>query len=183
MKVTPASIPEVLILEPEVYADARGAFFESYNEKQFRQEIGLAASFVQDNQSESVKNVLRGLHYQVPHPQGKLVRVVQGEIFDVAVDLRKSSPTFARWTSISLSAADRKMVWIPDGFAHGFLVLSESATILYKTTDYYYPEHERCLLWHDATLNIEWPLAQGITPILSSKDSAGMSLADTDTYP
>lgn len=173
-----------MILEPVVYADDRGAFFEVYNEKQFRDSTGSEASFVQDNQSDSVRNVLRGLHYQIQHAQGKLVRVICGEIFDVAVDLRSSSSSFGKWTGLRISADNRKILWIPAGFAHGFLVLSDSASVVYKTTDYHYPEHERCLQWNDPSININWPLADGTVPILSRKDrETGKGLLNADKYP
>jgi dTDP-4-dehydrorhamnose 3,5-epimerase len=177
MKITPLSIPDVLLLEPRVFGDARGFFFESYNRETFRRLTGLDADFVQDNHSRSVRGVLRGLHYQLPpKAQGKLVRAVAGEVFDVAVDLRRQSPTFGRWVAATLSAENRRQLWIPPGFAHGFLVLSEHAEFLYKTTDYYAPELERCILWNDPTLAINWPL-DGV-PILSAKDGAGMAFAE-----
>ena len=179
-RVTQTEIPEVLILEPTVFEDARGFFFESFNKNSFKMTTRLDAEFVQDNHSASNKNVLRGLHYQIEHPQGKLVRVVQGEVFDVAVDLRKSSKTFARWVGVHLSASNKKQVWIPPGFAHGFLVMSETAEFLYKTTDYRFAEHERTLAWNDPTLKINWPLQA--TPILSSKDAAGAILHVADLY-
>ncbi len=177
MKITPCVIPDVLLLEPRVFGDERGFFLESFNQRQFQAATGLDLHFVQDNHSRSARNVLRGLHYQSQQPQGKLVRVVSGEIFDVAVDIRPGSPTFGRWTGEVLSAANKRQLWIPPGLAHGFLVLSDSADFLYKTTDYYAPEHERCIAWNDPTLAIEWPLA-GRSPILSAKDQAGMSLQD-----
>ncbi len=180
MKLTHLAIPDVCLIEPRVFGDARGFFFESFNQRRFDEIIGRKVVFVQDNHSKSVKNVLRGLHYQVVRPQGKLVRVVEGEVFDVAVDIRKSSPTFGRWTGEMLSAENKKQLWIPEGFAHGFLVLSETAEFLYKTTDYYVPEHERCLLWSDPTLNIGWPL-QG-EPTLAAKDAAALLLADTEFF-
>lgn len=177
MKITPCVIPDVLLLEPRVFGDERGFFLESFNQRQFQAATGLDLHFVQDNHSRSARNVLRGLHYQSEQPQGKLVRVVSGEIFDVAVDIRPGSPTFGRWTGEVLSAANKRQLWIPPGLAHGFLVLSESADFLYKTTDYYAPDHERCIAWNDPALGIEWPL-DGRSPILSTRDQAGMSLAD-----
>jgi dTDP-4-dehydrorhamnose 3,5-epimerase len=180
MKVTPSALPDVLIVEPRVFGDERGFFFESYNRRALAQ-AGLDAEFVQDNHSRSLRGVLRGLHYQVERAQGKLVRVIEGEVFDVAVDIRRSSPTFGRWMGISLSAENKRMLWIPPGFAHGFLVLSDSADFLYKTTDYWYPEHERSLLWNDPAIGIEWPLAGA--PLLAAKDVAGRPLASADLYP
>jgi dTDP-4-dehydrorhamnose 3,5-epimerase len=180
MKVTPTTLPDVVLIEPRVFGDARGYFFESYNQRALA-ENGLAAEFVQDNHSLSARGVLRGLHYQIEHAQGKLVRVTAGEVFDVAVDLRRSSASFGRWVGVTLSAEDKRMLWIPPGFAHGFLVLSESAEFLYKTTDYWYPEFERCLLWSDTALGIDWPLAGA--PTLAPKDAAGRSLAQADVYP
>ena len=169
MKVTDTKIPDVKIIEPTVFEDERGYFFESFNHKKFEEAIGREVSFVQDNHSKSVKGVLRGLHYQLPpHAQGKLVRVVQGEVFDVAVDIRKSSPTFGQWVAEVLSAGNKKQLWIPEGFAHGFLTLSDTAEFLYKTTDYYAKECERSIRWNDQTLRIEWPPMK--VPILSEKD-------------
>jgi dTDP-4-dehydrorhamnose 3,5-epimerase len=183
MKVTPTRIPDVKIIEPVVFEDARGAFFEVFNEKIFIEKTGISDRFVQDNQSASVKNVLRGLHYQIKHPQGKLVRVIRGEIFDVAVDLREKSSTFRQWVGVRLSEENKKLMWIPGGFAHGFLALSEPAVVIYKTTDYYYPEHERCLKWNDPTLNINWPLANAATPILSLKDNeSARDFLNADKY-
>ena len=177
MKITPLAIPDVLLLEPRVFGDARGFFFESYNRETFRRQTGLDVDFVQDNHSRSARNVLRGLHYQIlPKAQGKLVRAVAGEVFDVAVDLRGQSPTFGRWVAEVLSAENRKQLWIPPGFAHGFLVLSEHAEFLYKTTDYYAPELERCILWNDPDLAIAWPF-DGV-PIVSSKDGMGRAFAE-----
>ncbi|NWG29885.1 MAG: dTDP-4-dehydrorhamnose 3,5-epimerase [Rhodocyclaceae bacterium] len=171
MKATPTAIPDVLLLEPKVFGDARGFFFESYNRQAFKAATGLDPAFVQDNHSKSVKGVLRGLHYQLPpKAQGKLVRVVQGEVFDVAVDLRRSSSTFGRWVGEILSAENKKQLWIPPGFAHGFLTLSDTAEFLYKTTDYYSPEHERAIRWDDPALAIPWPLDG--EPILAAKDAA-----------
>ena len=180
MNVTPSAIPDVLVIEPRVFSDERGFFFESWNERTFAAG-GLDATFVQDNHSRSVRNVLRGLHYQIEHAQGKLVRVCAGEVFDVAVDIRRSSPTFRRWVGMRLSAQNRRMLWIPPGFAHGFLVLSDAAEFLYKTTDYWYSEHERTLLWNDPALGVEWPIDRA--PILAPKDAAGRPLASADLYP
>ncbi len=180
MKVTPKDIPDVLVIEPDVYGDDRGFFFESFNQRRFREMTGLAVSFVQDNHSRSLQNVLRGLHYQIKMAQGKLVRVIQGEIFDVAVDLRRSSPTFGQWTGEYLSAENKKQLWIPDGFAHGFLVLSQAAEVLYKATDYYGPEHERCIIWNDPDLAITWPLHG--PPGLSAKDREGLPFQDAEVY-
>jgi dTDP-4-dehydrorhamnose 3,5-epimerase len=171
MKVTPTRIPDVLLIEPKVFGDDRGFFFESYNQKAFREATGLNVSFVQDNHSKSAKNVLRGLHYQIEQPQGKLVRVTQGEVFDAAVDIRKGSKTYGQWVGLILSAENKKQLWIPPGFAHGFLTLSETAEFLYKTTEYYSPEHERCIVWNDADIAIEW-LIQGL-PQISPKDERG----------
>jgi dTDP-4-dehydrorhamnose 3,5-epimerase len=175
------AIPGVLVIEPTVFGDARGFFFETWNRKAFAQLAGADIDFVQDNHSASERGVLRGLHYQIRRPQGKLVRVVAGEVFDVAVDLRRSSPTFGRWAGERLSARNRRMMWVPPGFAHGFLVLSESAEFLYKATDYYAPEHERTLLWNDPALAIGWPLEGA--PILKPRDAAGVPLAEAETYP
>jgi len=178
--VTPAAVPDVLILEPKVFGDARGFFYESFNARDFAQATGLKVDFVQDNHSKSARGVLRGLHHQIRHPQGKLVRVVQGEVFDVAVDLRKSSPTFGQWVGERLSADNKKQLWIPPGFAHGFVVLSESAEFLYKTTDYWYPEHERSLLWNDPEVGIAWPI-EG-QPLLAAKDAAAARLRDAEVF-
>lgn len=180
MKVTKTPLPGVLILEPRAFEDSRGRFFESYNLQQLDAAIGRDVRFVQDNHSTSARHVLRGLHYQIGQPQGKLVRVVRGEIFDVAVDLRKSSPTFGKWNAVTLDAEGRKQVWIPEGFAHGFLVLSDVAEVIYKTTDYYAPEHERTIRWDDATLGIAWPVAGA--PVLSPKDASGQSMADAEHF-
>ena len=180
MRVQPTAIPDVLIVEPRVFGDARGFFMESWNRRALA-EAGLDVEFVQDNHSRSRRGVLRGLHYQIVNPQGKLVRVVAGEVFDVAVDMRASSPTFGRWVGITLSEENKRMLWVPPGFAHGFLVLSPSADFLYKTTDYYHPEHERTLLWNDAEVGITWPL-DGAQPQLAAKDAAGARLADAETY-
>jgi dTDP-4-dehydrorhamnose 3,5-epimerase len=181
VKAKPTGIPDVLVIEPAVFGDARGAFFESWNRRAFAQLVGGEVDFVQDNHSVSERGVLRGLHYQVRQAQGKLVRVVAGEVFDVAVDLRRSSPTFGRWAGERLSAANRRMMWIPAGFAHGFLVLSDSAEFLYKTSDYYAPEHERTLLWNDPAVGVAWPLAGA--PVLKPKDAAGTPLASAETFP
>ena len=178
--VTPTAIADVLVLEPKVFGDARGFFFESFNARDFAQATGLAHDFVQDNHSKSARGVLRGLHYQIQHPQGKLVRVVQGEVFDVAVDLRRRSPTFGRWVGERLSADNKRQLWVPPGFAHGFVVLSESAEFLYKTTDYWYPEHERSLLWNDPALGIDWPIDSA--PQLAAKDAAAALLKDAEVF-
>jgi dTDP-4-dehydrorhamnose 3,5-epimerase len=180
VKVQRTSIPDVLLVEPKVFGDARGFFLESYSRRTFRDATGIDSEFVQDNHSRSVKNVLRGLHYQVRQAQGKLVRVIAGEIYDVAVDLRRSSPSFGHWEAVRLDADSRRMLWIPPGFAHGFLVTSGSAEVLYKATDYYAPEHERTLLWSDPALAIPWPLAG--EPILAEKDRRGVPLAQAETY-
>jgi dTDP-4-dehydrorhamnose 3,5-epimerase len=174
MSITHTKIPEVIQIEPKVFADDRGFFFEAYNQQKFTQETGVSANFVQDNHSFSKQNVLRGLHYQIQQPQGKLVRVIAGTIFDVAVDIRKSSPTFGKWVGYELSAENKRLLWIPIGFAHGFLVLSETAEVLYKTTDYYAPQGDRTILWNDPDIAIDWPLSA--PPILSAKDEAGKSL-------
>lgn len=178
MKVQKTAIADVLLIEPKVFGDDRGFFFESFNEQSFRQITGIQVTFVQDNHSKSTRGVLRGLHYQTQLAQGKLVRVVSGAVFDVTVDIRPESPTYGQWTSEVLTAENKKQIWIPPGLAHGFLVLSETAEFLYKTTDYYAPAHERCIAWNDPTLAIAWPLA-GITPQLSSKDAAGLPFAQT----
>jgi dTDP-4-dehydrorhamnose 3,5-epimerase len=180
MQATPTALPEVIILEPKVFGDDRGFFFESFNARAFEEATGLKREFVQDNHSKSAKNVLRGLHYQIQQPQGKLVRVVQGEVFDVAVDLRKSSKTFGQWVGVHLSADNKKQLWVPEGFAHGFVVLSETAEFLYKTTDYYAPEYERSLLWNDPVLNIDWPVEE--QPKLAAKDVAALTLADAEVF-
>jgi dTDP-4-dehydrorhamnose 3,5-epimerase len=181
MKVIPTEIPDVLIIEPQVYGDDRGFFLESFNQKDFREKTGVNTTFVQDNHSMSLKNVLRGLHYQIPNPQGKLVRVVSGSVFDVAVDARKSSPTFGQWVGCVLSAENKRIFWVPEGFAHGFLVLSERAEFLYKTTNYYYPQYEKTILWNDADLGIDWPLKT--PPILSPKDQAGQPFKSVEVFP
>lgn len=180
MLVTATSLPEVLIIEPKVFGDERGFFFESFNSKLLAEKAGLTADFVQDNHSRSAKGVLRGLHYQIQHPQGKLVRVVRGSVFDVAVDIRKSSPNFGRWVGVELSEKNHRQVWVPPGFAHGFLVLSESADFLYKTTDYWHPEHERCIRWNDPTIGIIWP-SDG-EPTLSLKDAQSKNIADAEVF-
>lgn len=185
MKVTPTVIPDVLIIEPKVFSDERGFFFESFNQAKFEAAIGRQVNFVQDNHSRSTKNVLRGLHYQIQQTQGKLVRIVQGEVFDVAVDIRKSSPTFGKWVGEILSANNKKQLWIPEGFAHGFIVLSESAEFLYKTTDYYAPEHERSIFWNDSAIDIKWPVSGEPTltyPILSTKDQQAQSFATAEYF-
>ncbi len=178
--VTPTTLPDVLILEPKVFGDARGFFFESFNARDFALTTGLDVQFVQDNHSKSTQGVLRGLHYQIQHPQGKLVRVTQGEVFDVVVDLRRSSPTFGKWTGVVLSAQNKRQLWVPPGFAHGFLVTSESAEFLYKTTDYYHPEFERSLLWSDPTVGVQWPIRTA--PLLATKDAAGTPLGRAETF-
>ena len=181
MKATAGALPEVLVLDPRVFSDDRGFFLESYNRRVFQEVAGIDVNFVQDNHSRSVSNVLRGLHYQLKQAQGKLVRVVAGEIFDVAVDMRRSSPRFGRWMGIKLSAENKRMLWVPAGFAHGFLALSDSTEVLYKTTDYYAPEHERCVLWNDPDIGIDWPLTG--TPLVSEKDGRGVALKLAETFP
>jgi len=180
MEVTPTAIADVLVLEPKVFGDDRGFFFESFNAKDFQAATGVDSQFVQDNHSRSQKNVLRGLHYQIQNPQGKLVRVVVGEVFDVAVDIRKKSPTFGKWVGEILSAENKRMLWVPPGFAHGFVVLSDVAEFLYKTTDYYAPEYERSIIWNDADINIAWP--EGLLPSLSDKDSKGLRFKNAEVY-
>jgi dTDP-4-dehydrorhamnose 3,5-epimerase len=180
MKVTPTAIPEVLILEPQVFGDDRGFFFESFNARRFQELTGLNANFVQNNHSKSARNVLRGLHYQIRHPQGKLLRVVAGAVYDVVVDVRRSSPFFGRWIGVELSAENRRQLWVPPGFAHGFVVTSETAECLYKTTDYWAPEYERTLLWNDPDLAIDWPLSG--EPMLSNKDRNGVLFADIESF-
>jgi len=180
MQVTPTAIPEVLLIEPQVFGDSRGFFFESFNQRQWTASTGLDTRFVQDNHSRSAQGVLRGLHYQIEQPQGKLVRCVAGEVWDVAVDLRRSSACFGRWVGIHLSAENKHQLWIPPGFAHGFLVLSASAEFLYKTTEYYAPQHERCIRWDDPDLGITWPVA---APLLSAKDGAGELFRTAPTFP
>jgi len=181
MKVIASELPDVLILEPRVFGDERGFFYESFNARAFSEATGLNREFVQDNHSRSQRGVLRGLHYQLQQAQGKLVRVTAGEVYDVAVDIRRSSPTFGQWTGVHLSAENKRQLWLPEGFAHGFLVLSEYAEFLYKTTDYYAPAHERCIRWDDPSLAIDWPLDSA--PQLSAKDQAGLSLADAEVFP
>jgi dTDP-4-dehydrorhamnose 3,5-epimerase len=181
VKIFPSDLPEVLILEPKVFGDERGFFLESYNEKEFRAATGLDVAFVQDNHSRSSCNVLRGIHYQVVRPQGKLVRVVQGTVFDVAVDLRRSSSNFGRWVGVELSEQNKRQVWIPPGFGHGFLVRSERADFLYKTTDYWFAEHDRALRWNDQEVGIEWPL-DGTAPIVSARDAAAPPLAAAEVF-
>ncbi|MBD9483588.1 dTDP-4-dehydrorhamnose 3,5-epimerase [Pseudomonas sp. PDM14] len=181
MIVTPAALPGILLLEPRVFGDERGFFYESFNARAFADATGVQREFVQDNHSRSQRGVLRGLHYQIEQPQGKLVRVTAGEVLDIAVDIRRSSPTFGQWTGVHLSAANRLQVWIPEGFAHGFVVLSEYAEFLYKTTDYYAPAHERCIRWDDPELAIDWQLNEA--PWLSAKDQAGSSLREAELFP
>lgn len=179
MKIVPTSIPDILLIEPRVFPDERGFFLESYQKRKF-QEAGIRADFVQDNHSKSCRGTLRGLHYQIQQPQGKLVRVIAGEVFDVAVDLRRHSPTFGKWVADYLSAENKRMLWVPAGFAHGFYVTSDEAEVLYKASDYYAPEWERCLLWNDPAIGIQWPV-QG-TPILSAKDAIGKTLKEADIF-
>ena len=181
MNVIETEIPDLLIIEPKVFGDDRGFFFESFNRRRFAELIGRDVDFVQDNHSRSAKNVLRGLHYQIQHPQGKLVRVVQGVVLDVAVDIRKSSQTFGQHVAVELSAENKRMFWIPEGFAHGFLVLSDTAEFLYKTTDYWFPEHERCIRWNDPSLAIDWSLEQA--PRVSSKDALGFAFDEAELFP
>lgn len=180
MKLTPLDIPDVILIEPQVFGDERGFFFESFNARQFAELAGVSPEFVQDNHSKSSKGVLRGLHYQLPpHAQGKLVRVIQGEVFDVAVDIRKNSPTFGQWVGQCLTAENKKQMWIPEGFAHGFLTLSDTAEFLYKTTSHYAPGFERCISWNDPSINVEWPLKD---VVLSGKDQQGQFLKDADVF-
>ncbi len=181
MKILPAKIPDVLIIEPQVFQDARGFFFESYNHKAFSEKTGITANFVQDNHSFSKHNILRGLHYQISQPQGKLVRAIAGTILDVAVDIRKNSPCFGEWVSCILSADNKRQLWVPVGFAHGFVVLSETAEVLYKTTDYYAPQHERCILWNDPDLAIDWSVTN--PPIVSAKDRVGQPFKSAEVFP
>ena len=181
MKFVPTRIADVVVIEPQVFGDERGFFMETWRADKFA-ENGIVATFVQDNHSRSTQGVLRGLHYQIQQPQGKLARVISGEVFDVAVDMRKISPTFGQWVGEILSAENKKMLWVPPGFAHGFYVLSETAEFLYKCTDYYAPEHERCVRWDDPELAIDWPLIDGTMPLLSEKDLAGASFADAECY-
>ena len=180
MKSSRLAIPDIIMLEPRVFSDNRGYFFESFNQREFEAIVGEPVSFVQSNHSQSVRHVLRGLHYQIKHAQGKMVRVVVGEVFDVAVDLRRSSPTFGQWVGDVLSATNKKQLWIPPGFAHGFAVLSETAELLYKTTDYWSPEHERCIAWNDPDLAIDWPLSAA--PVLSAKDAQGVRFNEAEVY-
>lgn len=181
MNIAETTLPFTVVLEPEVFGDTRGFFFESFNARRFEQLTGMHASFVQDNHSRSEKNVLRGLHYQIVQPQGKLVRVIAGEVFDVVVDMRRASPAFGRWSGVCLSAENKRHLWVPPGFAHGFLVLSDAAEFLYKTTAYWAPEHERCVRWDDPQLAIDWPL-QGL-PLLSAKDARGTSFSAAEVFP
>lgn len=178
--VTATALPEVKIIEPKVFGDTRGYFYESFNGREFEELVEAGVEFVQDNHSRSAKGVLRGLHYQVQHAQGKLVRVVEGEVFDVAVDIRRSSPNFGKWVGVHLSAENHRQLWVPPGFAHGFVVISESAQFLYKTTDYWFPEHERSIVWNDPEIGIEWPI--DIEPLLAAKDAAGKRLAEAEVY-
>jgi dTDP-4-dehydrorhamnose 3,5-epimerase len=180
VKVARTDIPDVLVLEPRIYSDARGHFFESYNRRSFREATGVDAEFVQDNQSFSVRNVIRGLHYQIRQPQGKLVQALLGDIYDVVVDIRRSSPTFGKWTAVELSAASHRMIWVPAGFAHGFLVRSEHAIVQYKVTDFYAPEHERTICWNDHQLAIRWPLESD--PVLNDKDARGTDFRSAELF-
>ncbi|KVK77461.1 dTDP-4-dehydrorhamnose 3,5-epimerase [Burkholderia cepacia] len=178
--ITSTALPEVKLIEPKVFGDARGYFYESFNEREFSQGVGSDVAFVQDNHSRSTKGVLRGLHYQIEHAQGKLVRVIEGEVFDVAVDIRRSSPNFGKWVGVVLSADNHRQLWVPPGFAHGFVVLSAAAQFLYKTTDYWFPEHERSIVWNDPEIAIAWPIDG--EPVLASKDAAGKRLSESDVY-
>ncbi|MET1530546.1 dTDP-4-dehydrorhamnose 3,5-epimerase [Burkholderia sola] len=180
IQVTATALPEVKLIEPKVFGDARGYFYESFNEREFAEHIGPGIEFVQDNHSRSMKGVLRGLHYQIEHAQGKLVRVVEGAVFDVVVDIRRSSPNFGKWAGVTLSADNHRQLWVPPGFAHGFVVVSEAAQFLYKTTDYWFPEHERCIAWNDAEIGIEWPIDG--EPLLAAKDAAGKCLSEAEVY-
>jgi dTDP-4-dehydrorhamnose 3,5-epimerase len=180
MKITPLAIPDVLLIEPEVFSDDRGFFFESFNQRVFEAAVGRPTAFVQDNHSRSSKGVLRGLHYQIRQPQGKLIRTIAGEVFDVAVDIRRSSPTFGKWVSAALTAQNTRQLWVPAGFAHGFVVLSETAEVLYKTTDYWAHQHERSILWSDPELRIDWPLPGDV--ILSSRDRQALPLSAAETF-
>lgn len=180
MNIITTNIPDVLILEPRIFGDDRGFFFESFNQRQFERAIGRPVNFVQDNHSRSSQGVLRGLHYQIQQPQGKLVRCAQGAVYDVAVDLRRHSATFGDWVGVELSAENKRQLWVPEGFAHGFVVLSDTAEFLYKTTDYYAPEHERCIIWNDPTIAVDWPLQQ--PPALSGKDAQGSLFANADYF-
>lgn len=181
MKITTMAIPGVLLIEPKIFGDERGFFMESFNQKVFDDAVGHSVEFVQDNHSRSTHSVLRGLHYQIQQPQGKLVRVASGAVFDVAVDMRRSSPTFGQWVGAELTASNHRQLWVPQGFAHGFLVLSEVADFLYKTTDYYAPAHERCVMWNDANIGIEWPIT-GVEPKLSAKDLLGRAFRSADSF-
>jgi dTDP-4-dehydrorhamnose 3,5-epimerase len=180
MQVVQTAIPEVLIIEPQVFGDERGFFFESFNQQKFETLTGIKTEFVQDNHSKSAINVLRGLHYQIQQPQGKLVRVTAGEVFDVAVDLRRNSPTFGKWVGVVLSGENKRQLWVPPGFAHGFLVLKDGTEFLYKTTDYYAPQHERCIRWDDPEIGVEWPLINA--PVLSAKDQLGITLSQAELF-
>jgi dTDP-4-dehydrorhamnose 3,5-epimerase len=180
IQVTATALPEVKIIEPKVFGDARGFFLESFNAQEFAEKVEAGVEFVQDNHSRSAKGVLRGLHYQIQHAQGKLVRVVEGEVFDVAVDIRKSSPNFGKWEGVTLSGDNHRQLWIPPGFAHGFVVLSETAQFLYKTTDYWFPEHERSIVWNDPEIGIEWPI--DFEPLLAAKDAAGKRLSEAEVF-
>jgi dTDP-4-dehydrorhamnose 3,5-epimerase len=182
MNVISTSISEVLVIEPKVFGDSRGFFFESFNHKNFNQVTGLDVKFVQDNHSRSVKDVLRGLHYQIRQPQGKLVRVVRGQVFDVAVDIRRSSPSFGQWVGVELTEDNYRQLWVPPGFAHGFYVLSDTADFLYKTTDYYLPDLERSLLWNDPTVAVSWPIQADVSPIVSAKDKIAPKLTDAELF-
>ncbi len=181
MNVVATALPEVLMIEPKVFGDDRGFFYESFNERAFSETVGRRVAFVQDNHSRSARHVLRGLHFQVEHTQGKLVRVVSGAVFDVAVDLRRGSPRFGQWVGVELSETNRRQLWIPEGFGHGFLVTSDHADFLYKTTDYWFPKAERCIVWNDPTLAIDWPLG-GASPVVSAKDQTGAALDDADVF-
>ncbi|MBM2765834.1 dTDP-4-dehydrorhamnose 3,5-epimerase [Burkholderia anthina] len=180
IQVTATALPEVRIIEPKVFGDARGYFYESFNGREFAELVETGVEFVQDNHSRSAKGVLRGLHYQIEHAQGKLVRVVEGEVFDVAVDIRRSSPNFGKWVGVTLSADNHRQLWVPPGFAHGFVVLSEAAQFLYKTTDYWFPEHERSIVWNDPEIGIQWPFDG--EPVLAAKDAAGKPLNEAEVY-
>ncbi len=181
MKATRLALPDVVLLEPEVFGDERGFFFESFNQAKFEEAVGRTATFVQDNHSRSAKNVLRGLHYQIQQAQAKLVRVIVGAVFDVAVDIRKHSPTFGQWVGATLTAENKRQLWVPEGYAHGFLVLSDSADFLYKTTDYYAPQYERCIAWNDRQLKVDWPVAGA--PVLSAKDAVGVAFDTAEVFP
>lgn len=180
MNAIQLDIPEVFLIEPKVFGDERGFFYESFNQRQFEQAIGRSVNFVQGNHSRSVKHVLRGLHYQIKQPQGKLVRVVVGEVFDVAVDIRKASPTFGKWVGAILNAENKKQLWVPEGFAHGFVVLSDHAEFLYQTSDYWAPEHERCIIWNDPQLGIDWPI--DVQPVVSEKDAKGVAFESAEVF-